>query len=244
MADTFATYLHFVAIIFVQFAWFGLVGYVSGTASAMPRNFIAGAAAGIPLGVIFDLPIGQLGNIFHYVGVEYNGTFLLLNAVFSYGVAIATALSLSPGRDEMSAGKVSSRMALLAGALLLATFLLLLVQVWSSLTSMFIIGGTVLVLTELAYLLAGRKFYISQFIRGNPRPVLRVYVFSVSTGIVYEGANLLFPLWTWVNGQGGQALNLLLIVGLGYFVLFYPMFAFAGLINHQRGSISRAEARN
>lgn len=233
-------YQNFAAIIVVQLLWFLLVALRSGTLPAVPRHLAIGAIAGLPLGAVFDVAIGKFGNVFHYAGLELSGPFVLLNAILSYGIAVATVLSIGGTKMPPYEGR-RRRPAMIAASVMLAVAIWLPIESLTPITTMFLLGALVLVFSEALSIAAASRGYLYQLIFGSARPMVRIWVFSVSTGLVYEVANYLFPLWVWINRTPTPSGNFLLIVIFGYFVLFFPVFTVAALLRHHLGKNSRME---
>lgn len=240
MIDALGPYRNFVIVVGAQLLWFIALTAARGSFRSAPRLLGAGALAGIPLGAIFDIGIGRFGDIFHYAGLEYSGLFVLLNAVFSYGTAVATAAVIPVGVMDDYSGPLR-RLALVTASLAFALAIWLPLDRWPPVGAMFLLGALILIATEGLCLALGRKGYLAQLLEGRWSPVVRIWAFAAATGVIYELANRYYPLWVWVNRSPTPAFNLLMIVSLGYFVLFYPIFAAAGLIEGQFGRSSRAD---
>ena len=226
-------YQDFVAVIAIQFVWYCLVSILRGTASSFFRRLAIGALAGIPIGVAFDIAIGQAASIFHYSGLELHGSFLILNSIFSYGLAVATVLSMRVGDTPP---QVSGRWAIALGGTCLAVLLSIPLALGnlSAAVAMLLAGALILALTEAAAAAVGRQGYICQLAFGRGVPAAQILTFSALTGLVYELANHFFPLWVWTNQVPTPTGNLILIVLFGYFVLFIPIFTIAGVARSYR----------
>lgn len=220
----------FAAVIAVQFLWFFLVALGRVSVGRALRHLAVGGAAGIPLGLFFDLAIGKYASLFHYANFPTTGGFMLVNGIFSYGLAIATVLSLQA--EELPPWPGGRKgIALLAASLAFSLALLMPVDQMPPLAGMFLLGALVLLFTEALGLASGRMGYMAQAWRGRFRPATRIWLFSVVTGLVYETANHAFGLWVWENRFPTPAVNLLLIVLLGYFVLLLPIFTFSAVLS-------------
>jgi hypothetical protein len=222
-------YANFAAVIAVQLMWLTSVTLAQGAMSALPRRLALGAIAGLPLGIVFDVIIGNAASVFHYSGMELEGSFLLLNSVLSYGLAVATVLTVNARGLPRSTGRRPWFVLAGAGVATAIGFFLLL-QGRSPMVTMFLVGTLVLIASEGAAHAMGRQGYVQQLASGRWRPIARIWVFSVATGAVYELANHFFPLWVWANKSPTLAGNMLLIVAFGYFVLFVPIFTAVNMI--------------
>jgi hypothetical protein len=201
-----------------------------------------GAAIGLPFGVGFDLVFGATVNVFRY---GLSGTaFLLLNALLSYGLAIATAMRLSPvplvpGQSELT------RLRLLLAVLLVAASIGLALPL-PALGALLCIGVLVIgagELIEATWL--GTVGPAGEALLGKFARPLRNWAWVAAVGAIYEISNRLWPLWHWdhLGLQGDGAL--LLVVVLGYVVLMHACrlagligLAIAGQLGLRRGQRS------
>lgn len=235
---------NFVAVIAIQFLWFAFITLTRGSLSAAPRRLVIGALVGLPVGLVFDVAIGWAGSIFHYAGLELKGSFLLLNSLLSYGLAIATVLTMNVGGMPPYVGRhrrLALAVACLALVVLSLPLLLIPVDARSPMEAMLLIGASVLAVSEVVALLSGRTGYLLQFAEGRWKPALRIWLFAIATGVVYEITNHFFPLWVWANQSPTPIVNMLLIVVFGYFVLFLPIFSLMGILRSYRGKNSLAD---
>lgn len=239
--DALAPYRNFVLVVGAQLLWFLVVALRYRSLSRAPAHLALGAAIGIPVGAVFDVAIGKFHAIFHYAGLEMQGPFVLVNAIFSYGLAIATVLARGVEPMPRFRGR-RRRMALLAASFLFVLVVWLPLDRWPPIAAMFLAGAIILAFAESVCLAMGRKGALALFVEGRWSPAATIWAFSVVTGLVYELANYFFPLWIWINQAPTPAGNLALIVAFGYFVLFYPIFAIVGILVAQPGSNSRADS--
>jgi hypothetical protein len=240
MLDGLGAYRNFAIVVGAQLLWFILLIAARGLFPKAPRLLAVGALAGIPLAAIFDIGIGRFGNIFHYAGLEFGGLFVLLNAILSYGTAVATAAAIPVGAMDDYMGDLR-RIALATASFAFAVAIWLPLDRWPPAAGMFLLGALILIATEAFCLAFGAKGYLIQVLEGRWVPLARIWAFAAATGVIYEAVNRYFPLWVWVNRSPTPAINLLMIVSLGYFVLFYPVFAGIGLFRGHFGKISRVD---
>jgi hypothetical protein len=182
------------------------------------------ALFGLPIGVCFDLLIGKYNTVFSYYPTPDVWTFYVLNAALSYGAAIATAW-IVPGRLQPAK---QAGLAWLTWLLFFASAALLLflpVNRLPTLVVMFVGGGLVLVMAECAAAVASLEGAMLAALHGRPAQALRLWAIGIAVGAIYELANTVFPVWRWQPLPGlSHGMHELLIVTLGYVVLFYPLF--------------------
>lgn len=227
MTSLLSAYGNFAAVVAVQLLWFVVVSIGRVSIREGIRNLAVGAAAGIPLGLFFDLVIGRYASIFHYADFPTTSSFMLANGILSYGLAIAAVLSFQ--QDVLPPREGHRKwLALLAASLAFSLALIFPVDRLPTVAGMFLLGALILLFSEALCLVFGQTGYILQAMLGTIGPMVRVWVFSIATGLVYETANYAFALWVWNNHFPSRAINFALIVLLGYFVLLLPIFTFAG----------------
>lgn len=86
-------WLNFIIIIFTQLLLFVICAYFEKKLSDMPRILGLGALVAIVVGIPFDLVVGKLFGI-HSFSLGFGMLFLIINAVFSYGLFAANILLL------------------------------------------------------------------------------------------------------------------------------------------------------
>jgi hypothetical protein len=215
-------YKNFAIIITIQLCWFLIVSLLRRDTHFYKKLF-NGLLVGIPIGIFFDLIIGRFSNIFNYHGLENSHLFMIANGSLSYGIAIATAnvFNKSSSFIENEFSRIS--MFLIS----LAAFSMILVVPLTNLSplfSMFILGGLIIVCIEFLAMSFGICGPILLLTKRNCSGFISGLLFCWVTGIVYETANYIYPLWRWENQFPSSSINLFLIVFLGYYVLFHPIF--------------------
>jgi hypothetical protein len=195
--------------------------------------------AGLPVGVGFDLLIGEGRGIFTYE-IAPSWLFLAVNGLFSYGFAIATA-ALFPTVVARQRGARAWRVALLAvlavagiamGACLRAT----------TLARMFTAGWVVVWGGEALLAASGRSGPLAALLSGEARPFRRLWIWGVALGLAYEAANAAVPVWDWaLDASLSRALSELFIIAFGYVVLFHPMAAAWQSLREERGDRRAAD---
>lgn len=81
-------WLNFIIILFIQFLFFLFV-YYKIKSKIQILSFIKLLLLGIPFGFVFDLVVGKYFGIFNYY-LGFNIIFIIINGLFSYGIALAT----------------------------------------------------------------------------------------------------------------------------------------------------------
>ena len=129
----------------------------------------------------------------------------------------------------------------LVGGVLICTLCLAIISPAHTLWLMFSWGAVVLSASELLLCHGGKVGPILAFlIFRDYRPLLTLISFSIVVGSIYETVNMLFPFWVWLPGSSGSSLIIaIVIVLLGYFVLFYPLAALYILISAHQGKLKK-----
>jgi hypothetical protein len=183
--------------------------------------------ASIPFGFAYDLLPGWYIGAFFYPDGTWSVAFLLANAVLSYGPAICTAYLFPIEASASSRGTmvILIYLAVSTAALVLSVILPgpLLLRIW-------LISVGLICLAEVSYAARNRDGVLSQLLKKRRRPFLILFTWSVLLGLVYEGANFLFPVWRWNLSPIPQPYSELCILFGGYFVLFYTLNALAVMI--------------
>jgi len=183
---------------------------------------IVSALIGLLFGAFYDLVIGSSIDIFSY-RINYSWQFFILNSIFSYGLAVATAAAFPPifaarGRRVSRSVAACLAVAAVAGVVVLAAF-----ATWPILR-VFSAGGAILAAGEIAALWLDRRGPIVALFLGQPAYLVRLWIWSAAIGLVYETANHVFPVWIWgLLETHSLPTTELLIVGFGYVVLFHPL---------------------
>jgi len=179
----------------------------------------AGLIGGLALGLAFDQLIGQRFGFFQYY-LE-SPWFRIANATLSYGLAVATALQLSPKPTPVD----SERAARSLGVLLLACATC--IGAATFLPNPFIfagaVGGTIIAIGEVLELwVLGNAGPVVEAISGYYSRALGNWIAVVLVGSVYELANTAFPVWRWsIESSPPSFLTELTIVVFGYVVLLH-----------------------
>ena len=190
-----AAYQHLLAICLVQFAVVVGMRWAAGAKPASLHIFVLLFAMGIPIGLIYDALLGLYGQIFAYPDVSNVPVFLLLNSFFSYGSALCTAWLL-----PCTSARHPANRARIIGSLVL--LLLIVTAAWlyagaSSLVRVFLVGTLIIVAAELTALARGHLGPVFAITKGTMAPFACLMTWSIVIGVIYEGANFLFPLWQW-----------------------------------------------
>lgn len=185
-----------------------------------------GAAIGLPFGVAFDLVLGASVNVFRY-GLSGTG-FLLLNGLLSYGLAIATAMRLSPVPLVPIPSELT-RLRLLLGVLLVAASIGLALPL-PALVALLCIGVLVICAGELIEATwLGTVGPAGEALLGKLARPLRNWAWVAAVGAVYEASNRQWPVWHWDHLGLRDDGAMMLVVVLGYVVLMHAC-RLAGLI--------------
>jgi hypothetical protein len=183
---------------------------------------------GIPFGATFDLGIGRYQGIFSYSYASF--VFLCFNGFFSYGPAICSAW-LFPCRIHRHFSPT-----LRVGGLALVGCVIVYTFSTNSTTSvtlmhLFVTGSKILICAEGLALFFCRIGPIVALAIHDFRSLLSLILTSITVGAIYETTNSYFDLWSWdplVSGSGWM--GEVIIVVLGYFVLFHPMLILSRLL--------------
>lgn len=215
----------FWTVIVVQAAWYAILCLQFGVSPARAlKNIAISGLYAAPLGLVFDMSVGKYTDIFYYIAFPNRITFLLTNWIFSYGFAIASVrivpivwISIN-SRLPRPMGAIPFVIAVL-GLYRLPTYDL------SPLLVMYLAGGLLLVAGEALLWMSGKKGPLLQLTSGTCGSFLRLLGFSIATGLVYETANYVSPLWIWRGHNPLDLSTAIQIVGLGYFVLLHACLA-------------------
>lgn len=234
----------FLFVIFVQAAIFvgmALLGRVEG--KVVVKSLKMGAAIGIPLGFAFDLIIGDHRQVFTYV-LPPTLIFLLANSILSYGLAIATIVVIRQDKDAQRKDKRFG-----VGSLLIISAIgiaIILRNIDAHLIlAMFMIGAVVILGGEGASLFLGKTGPLLEALHGNWGEIARLWLASISLGIIYETANTIWPVWRW-----GAATLLpmpwwsITLILFGYFVLFHPIWQLVDIFTGSADNTSDEEVRS
>lgn len=182
---------------------------------------IFGLLFGTPFGVCYDIFLGRYLHMFSYFQPPSN-TFLILNALFAYGISSATA-ALIPIISQ-SRTRRSSRLEFyfLSGVILLTIVILL--SVVSVSIHAVAAASFVMLAAEFISLICGHSGPLICLARRNPKPFFILWLHSTIIGISYELANRIWPLWNWhVIGHQNELIEFVIITVFGYLALFHPL---------------------
>jgi hypothetical protein len=189
-------------------------------------------ALGVPLGLLFDLIIGNAGAVFTY-HIQTSWLFLVVNGALSYGLAVATASLLPP---TMLTGRHRNNRHLTAAMLVGCVALIALLTTHDSrlqpLATMCYASALVLAIDEVAALLFRRQGLLGLAMTGKPRAFASVWLWSSAIGLAYEIGNYYFPVWHWsLIGVFSYLTVEVFIVSSGYFVLFYTLAILSTIVS-------------
>ena len=233
-------YRNFFLIVAVQLAWYFLICLINrsglGTAG---RHLLFGMVCGVPVGLLFDLVFCDIAGVFEYPA--YMGwRFLVINGLFSYGLSTATVFVCAGLVLSRTGGNRNATLYLHVVIALLCSCLALLSS--SSIIIVFSAGACILFTCEAILALLHANGAINALQHSHMKPFGRFWALSVATGLVYESANLLYPVWAWSPFIVTPCITTGVIVVFGYFVLLYPALAlsracdlFNNLFNGGRG---------
>jgi hypothetical protein len=188
-------------------------------AHSIKSALVASLLGGVAFGIFFDVILGgRLGFFNYYLDAH---VFQILNALFSYGIAIFTALQFSP--RPVSAHDSTTLKAVIPLVALFVVVIVLYLITPNPIAFMFVVGGTIVVGGELfeCYFFGTLGPFL-EALSGRIMRVFRNWLTVISIGVTYEAANAIFPVWLWTfNGTEATAFNELLIIVFGYPVLFH-----------------------
>ncbi len=224
-------YYHLAAIVAVQLAIAVALAVRRGRQSWRPHLLLALLAAGIPVGLAFDVLIGHYGDVFSYPEAGLSLTFLLVNSIFSYGAALFTAWFLPCRLTPYDGGRVRP---IVGGVIFVAALIYIQTLVPSSLFSACLVGVSIVGGSEVLAVAFGKLGPIAGIRTGSFAPLTCLASWSIVVGATYEFANGLFPLWRWHLGRFSVPITECLIVLFGYFVLLHPMFILSRVMLGER----------
>jgi hypothetical protein len=227
-------WVDFGGLVLVQAAIFlALAGWRGKRTGELGAILWPSLVAGLPLGIGFDLLIGDGRGVFAYE-IAPGWFFLAVNGVLSYGLAIATA-ALFPRVVVARRAARTRRVALLL-ALALAGVVLFALLPATTLARMFAAGWVVISGGEVLLALAGRSGPLGELLAGDARPFWRLWRWSAALGLAYEAANAVLQVWDWaLDASLPRTLSELFIVAFGYVVLFHPMAVAWQSLREERG---------
>lgn len=216
---------NFIGLVSLQLAMFVAASLWWGVAwRSVSGTLWRSAALGLPLGLIFDVVIGRFSFVFTYEPFVPTWMFYLLNGLFSYGLAVAT-VSLIPEKLPQHSSRKNLQYTLPITALCL--ILMLRPFMLPDLVALFVRGALVLAIAESAAIWCRIQGPFTLAAKGHLSPLVRLWVFSVILGLVYETANAVFPVWRWRPLDGISYLfHETIMILAGYFVLAYAIVIF------------------
>lgn len=213
--------INFVVLVLSQVVLFLLVTYGLGVNKSNAKKALCwGLILGAPLGYVFDRLFGLYFGVFDYY-METTLIFLLVNGMFSYGVALATVVLFVCWLDValVPQSSVAKRLVFMS---LISVFLF----VFTLLNPMSILGVTitsglfVLVISDLGLSLLGVQSFSGMLVKRDLRKLINIYLFSVIMGMWYEAVNYVFPVWRWgLSDDFSKSTTELMVVFSGYLVL-------------------------
>lgn len=204
------------------------------------RHWLAAIAFGVVLGLAMDKALGAFA-LFGYLPSGAAGPVvdpralslatLLFNGAFSYGLAVATAGVLAGIAPRTNLPSRSTWMSLCAAAVAVGGIGILLLPD-GTFPMMFAWGSAVVGLGELVFITAGLVGPIVACLSGvDWRPLATLWAFSVAVGAAYEAVNWIAPFWVWLpQASHARALMSLMMIVLGYLVLFHPIVVYWTLL--------------
>lgn len=220
------------------FSFFYFRNRTSGT--SLQKIILLSACGGLIGGLLFDVIFGALG-VFSYQSKNPNNSFyatglslyqLILNGIFSYGLAIATARYITPKiragkKDTIKKNTIKKDTALVLALLVLISFGLSFLYTFG-ISTLFMYGVGILALGECILVLTGKSGpFVSLVFTRNYSSFMRLWANSILIGFLYEMVNLLFPFWIWLPRFYPSQVGLeFLIIIFGYMALFHPIIVF------------------
>lgn len=229
-------------VLFQAFIW-GIIRILPNSNPLGRAQWAIVAATAILFGVAMDLVLGASG-IFAYLSegpftppVEPHNLeiyLLLVNAFFSYGIAIAT-LALVVDSITVSY-KRSIFWLFLTGVAVFTGIFGIISSPEASFAVLFSWGLVIVSAGEFLLMLNDRAGpVVMLFVRRSYFPFFKLWIFSIVVGASYELANLVFPFWGWLPDSGlSQTTLRILMIFFGYFALFHAITALWFLSNAKR----------
>lgn len=218
-------WINFIGLVLAQLTMFVAASVWWGVAwRSMSGTLCRSAALGLPLGLIFDFLIGRFSFVFTYETFFPTWMFYLLNGILSYGLAVAT-VSLIPEK----LAQLPSRKNLQCTLPIAGLCLILLLQPFRlpDLVALFVRGGLVLAIAESAAIWRRVEGPLTLAAKHHFSQLVRLWIFSVILGVVYEASNAVFPVWRWrpLDGVSFPIYETIMVL-TGYFVLAYTIVIF------------------
>ena len=191
------------------------------------KSLLAGVTVGLPFGILFDVVLSSHFGLFRYI--LHGLPFALLNGLLSYGLAIATALRLSPLALPVM---LETRMKIWLGLAAISALGTIAILVG---THPFVrlvgLGALIMAVGEFGEILAlGTYGPVSEVLLGLLGRPLQGWMLVAVVGAVYELANFVCPVWKWASiGLGSLLVSEVVIAVFGYVVLMHACRA-AGML--------------
>ncbi len=228
--------LHFHIILLAQFIVFMTFAMCYRKKKKLLINSLVDALClGLVLGIIFDLLCGLL-NIHFYIGGNsvpfclcgLSFAQLVLNGIFSYGLAVASAFYITPPAHMINDVDQKRTLQKLSLFIFLTAILLTIVLPKGSIVIFFAAGLAVVSAGELVMILRGYVGPIfSVFVTRQYKTLQKVWAQVIIIAMCYELANYLFNFWVWLPGSHyNQILLEFIVIVFAYAGLFHPMFIF------------------
>lgn len=221
-------------LVFQAFIW-GIIRILPNSNPLDRIQWMIVAATAILFGIAMDLVLGAFG-IFAYLSegpyappVEPHNLeiyLLLVNAFFSYGIAVAT-LALVAGSITVNY-KRSIFWLFLMGIAAFAGILGIIFSPEASFAVLFSWGLVIVSAGEFFLMLNNRAGPVVMILaRQSYFPFFKLWIFSIVVGASYELVNLIFPFWVWLPDSGiSQTMLRILMIFFGYFALFHAITTF------------------
>ncbi|HNV88930.1 MAG TPA: hypothetical protein PKL53_08220 [Methylotenera sp.] len=189
------------------------------TPDEISKALLYGVIVGIPFGLTYDIYVGKTLGIFSYrLGWSLN--FLVINAFFSYGIAIATVRLLNLKKQPSVKPHICYKLLVF---IIISSCIVYLIGT-SHFSNTFVCGLLIVVMSD--YLITSRNIsgIYKSFLASNYSSILKIYFLSVLMGAWYEISNQFFPVWDWTLSMYMSNLQAkITIVMLGYFALVYSI---------------------
>lgn len=237
--------INLILIVLAQIFIWGLIRMVANPTSIDPTQWVIIAIMGTFLGISMDTVLGTFG-IFTYLANGVSETpvrpqnlsinLLVFNAFASYGVAFATTALVADSVVSTNTKKKSKSwvwITCLANFIGIAGIIL---TERASFGMMVSLGIVIISFGEILLILKNQFGpLIALFSQESYLPFLKLWAFSISVGAGYEIANWIFPFWIWLPNSSIPTFWLrILIIFLGYFVLFHAMTTLWALFSSEK----------
>ncbi len=231
---------NFLIIVIVQFFVYLFVVKITKQKFLPLRLIMVSASAGTVIGLPFDILLGNLG-LYTYLPNTIEGasnptglTFLelIINGIFSFGLAVATAKLLANNFTSSQSRKIEIALVFPFSLLFLTALYFCFILPKNSIALMFACGFFIVSLGELLLLLLRRRGLLAMLVNDfNIKKLVRVWLILFMIGLACEITNFFFPFWIWLPGHSHSTfLILTLMTTLGYIGVIHPMIIFWQLL--------------